>query len=170
MTDKPNPELEPTPLTKEGAHPARFTFNGKFTAVKFKNVIGSVVGSIFKFDSLFKVVLGGAMIAGGTVMVGESASAWDIIDTEPAIEVIAIVQEDDGEFTLIPVQDASSILLDILTAAQNPIIVQEVGRDAEIISLLQIVLARLVPPGPPILPIVQENNCLLRSGKPCPQP
>ena len=152
----------------EKPKPSRFTLNQKFTGIK------SVVGSIFKFDSLFKVAAAGAIVGGGA-LAGDAASAWEIIPTPAAIEVIAVVEEGEDGFTFVPTSQVEpSILQKILTASENPVVVGD--RDAEILANQnQIlanqdqILARLVPPGPPLLTIVQENNCLLRSGKPCPQ-
>ncbi len=169
---------------------------GFFTKITSKVSITGVknlVGSIFRFDSLLKVaVAGGLVVTGATV--GESADAWDIIDTEPrAIEVIAIVQEDDGAIALVPAAQAPSILTIIrenqdailgavLDDAQTRI---QIGALLESIraeeraqrALLEALLANQVPTGPPgkvtvgeVLDVVEEIRCLLRSGRPCPQP
>ncbi len=185
MTSEPPPPLGRTPLPEP--KPSRFTLNQKFTGIK------SVVGSIFKFAPSFNLTLRGALTATAIVspfavaIVGESANAWDIIDTEPtAIEVIAIVEVDDGAFTLVPAAQTPSILQRILDASQRPIIVREAslelrqtliqigtiidslaGRLAAMESSLARIEANQVPTGPPVLEqiseTVEENNCLLKS-------
>jgi hypothetical protein len=153
-----------------------------------------VIRILFKFDSLFKVVIGGAMVAGGTVVVGESVSAWDIIDTEStALEVVAIVEVADGAFTLVPAaqrktilellrdgQDAilAAVLADAQTRIQIGTMLEQLGaNDRRQIELLEAIFANQVPIGPPgkvtigdVLEIVEDNQCtleILQRGRAC---
>ncbi len=147
---------------------------GLFVTIKSKiSVTGikSIVGSIFKIDiggvSLFALVGVAAVAVGATAMIGEAAGAWDVVDAEPTPIVITL----DGQ--------APSILQEILAAALDDpelgdvtviVPLEQFGAivDAAIDRAVREILAAYVPPGPPVRAIVEENNCLLKSGRVCP--
>ncbi len=156
---------------------ATFTAHIKLTGIK------NVIGSIFRFDSLFKVVIAGGLVTGGVVVVGESANAWDIIDTEPAsVQVIAVVESPagDGGFSFVPTaQVATTILQDILAAALDDPVAPDGATRAEVEAIVDAAVARIlaayIPPGPPpkvledIAETTADTNCVVRRGEGCPQ-
>lgn len=155
--------------------------------------IKNLVGSIFRFDSLIKVVAIGAVVSTGA-LVGDAASAWEILPPAPtAIEVIAIVQDDDGAITLVPaaaaptiltrIHDRQDVILDaVLADAQTRIQIGTIlerlaANDREQIALLEAILANQVPIGPPgkvtlgdVLEVVEDVQCtveILQNGRAC---